>query len=169
MSKDKKDHTIIFNDEYFPCTKTSFDATLEDRPLEIRYEFMEGNDDVPKSVRFEAGAVWFAILEALKEEEKPKKCEKDGRQKSLDDLTDHCRYLQDATVDVADDGLLSAAISELRRKVSKLSDEDRELLQRTKFDNPPMSVKEYAKMKGVTPNTIKLRTHRTKERLRKMR
>jgi len=168
MSKNKKDHTIIFDDEYFPCTKNTFDATLEDRPLEVRYEFMDGNDDVPKSVRFETDAVWFAIVEALRDVEKPKKREKDGRQKSLEDLTDHNPNLQDLMVNVAADAVLSAEITEFRRKIAKLPDEDRDLLQRTKFDKLPMTVEDYAKMKGVTENAVWQQMKRIKAKIKKM-
>lgn len=113
-------------------------------------------------------AAWIAFLEDDDEKVSRKNRAEKRRHKSLNDLSDYSRYLQDATVDVKADALLIVEAGDLHSALARLPDDERELVQRLKLDNPPISVEDYAKEKGLTQDAVWQRTARITAKLNKM-
>jgi len=168
MSKAKRDHIIWLDGEPVPCTKTEFDAHTDNRPMKYRFEFVTGNAEVPSSFVVETDAALVAFLKATDETMRRGDRAESRRHESLDDLTDHSRHLRDTSVDVAANAMLGMEISDLLRALPLLPKDEQELIQRLKLDDPPMSVADFAKMKGVTTHIIKHRTARVKEKIAQM-
>jgi len=165
MARKKKNHTILLNGVAEPCTEKAFNDAANNQNLTYRYKFATGNADIPASFTLTTNAPWVAILRDWDDD--IRRGNRNEKHDPLEEMSDHDANLRDKTVNVVTKVLLGDEVTELRLEVDALTDDEHELVQRLKFDDPPMSAEDFAKMKGITVNAVWQRMKHVKAKLKK--